>query len=152
MLLKLNYRIRFFFRFLFVFMYICNIFFSLFLFCFVSFIFMFSFSFLHILCFYLLTLCDIVWFTDSCFCVLKKWNKISNYSFLRLGVACWSTKRHQKISTILISKIFEITSIVLVPYMDSALNMDTPNIFKSNKFYRHMALRAGKKKAVENII
>ena len=24
--------------------------------------------------------------------------------------------------------------------MDSALNMDTPNIFKSNKFYPHMAL------------
>ena len=36
--------------------------------------------------------------------------------------------------------------IVLVPYMDSALNMDTPNIFKGNKFYRHMALRARKEK------
>ena len=31
-------------------------------------------------------------------------------------------------------------NIVLVPYMDSALNMDTPIIFKSKKIYRHMAL------------
>ena len=31
-------------------------------------------------------------------------------------------------------------SMVFVPYMDSALNMDTPNIFESNKFYRHIAL------------
>ena len=37
-----------------------------------------------------------------------------------------------------------IFTIVLVPYMDSAFNMDTPNIFKSNKVYRHMALRARK--------
>ena len=29
---------------------------------------------------------------------------------------------------------------VLVPYMDSAFNMDTPHTFKSNKFYRHMTL------------
>ena len=34
----------------------------------------------------------------------------------------------------------EKNTIVLVPYMDSAHNMDTPNIFKSNRFYRHMAL------------
>ena len=38
---------------------------------------------------------------------------------------------------------------VFVPYMDSALNMDTPNIFKSNKFYRHMALRARKEKQLK---
>ena len=38
---------------------------------------------------------------------------------------------------------------VLVPYMDSALNMDTPNIFKSNKFYRHMVLRARKEKQLK---
>ena len=35
-----------------------------------------------------------------------------------------------------------------VPYMDSALNMDTPNIFKS-KFYRHMALRTRKEKQLK---
>ena len=40
-------------------------------------------------------------------------------------------------------------NVVLVPYMDSALNMDTPNIFKSNKFYRHMALRARKEKQLK---
>ena len=39
--------------------------------------------------------------------------------------------------------------IVLVPYIDSAHNMDTPNIFKSNKFYRHMALRARKEKQLK---
>ena len=39
--------------------------------------------------------------------------------------------------------------IVLVLYMDSALNMDTPNIFKSNKFYRHLALRARKEKQLK---
>ena len=33
------------------------------------------------------------------------------------------------------------TNKVLVVYMECALNMDTPNIFKSNKFYQHMALR-----------
>ena len=33
--------------------------------------------------------------------------------------------------------------------MDSVLNMDTPNIFKSNKFYRHMALRARKEKQLK---
>ena len=40
-------------------------------------------------------------------------------------------------------------NIVLVPYMDCALNMDTPNIFKSNKFYRHVALRARKDKQLK---
>ena len=39
--------------------------------------------------------------------------------------------------------------VALVPYMDSALNMDTPNIFKNNKFYRHMALRARKEKQLK---
>ena len=39
--------------------------------------------------------------------------------------------------------------IVLEPYMDSAHNMDTPNIFKSNKFYGHMALRARKEKQLK---
>ena len=29
---------------------------------------------------------------------------------------------------------------VLVPCMDSTLNMDTPNIFKGNTFYGHTAL------------
>ena len=33
--------------------------------------------------------------------------------------------------------------IVLVPYMD------TPNIFKSKKFYRHMALHARKEKQLK---
>ena len=37
-------------------------------------------------------------------------------------------------------------NIVLVPYMDSAHNMDTPNIFKSNKFYRHMTLHIREEK------
>ena len=44
------------------------------------------------------------------------------------------------------------TNKVLVVYMECALNMDTPNIFKSNKFYQHMVLRARKRKAVEKII
>ena len=35
---------------------------------------------------------------------------------------------------------------VFIPYMDSALNMDTPNTFKSIKVYRHMALRVRKEK------
>ena len=43
----------------------------------------------------------------------------------------------------------KVLNIVLVPYMDSAHNMDTPNIFKSNKFYRHMALRAHKEKQLK---
>ena len=38
---------------------------------------------------------------------------------------------------------------VLVPYMVSALNMDTPNIFKSNKFYRHMALHVPEEKQLK---
>ena len=38
---------------------------------------------------------------------------------------------------------------VFVPYVDSASNMDTPNIFKSNKFYRHVALRAHKEKQLK---
>ena len=33
--------------------------------------------------------------------------------------------------------------------MDSVHNMDTPNIFKSNKFYRHMTLRARKEKQLK---
>ena len=35
--------------------------------------------------------------------------------------------------------------------MDNALNMDTPNIFKSNKFYRHMELRARKEKQLKRL-
>ena len=35
---------------------------------------------------------------------------------------------------------------VFVPYIDSDLNMDTLNIFKSNKFYRHMALHVCEEK------
>ena len=38
---------------------------------------------------------------------------------------------------------------VVVPCMDIALNMDIPNIFKSNKFYRHMSLRAHKEKQLK---
>ena len=34
--------------------------------------------------------------------------------------------------------------------MDSALNMDAPNIFKSNKFYRHMALHVRKEKELKD--
>ena len=44
------------------------------------------------------------------------------------------------------SKIYVI---VLVFYMDSALNMDTTYIFKSNKFYPNMALRAHKAKQLK---
>ena len=40
-------------------------------------------------------------------------------------------------------------NIVLVPYLDSAHNMDTTNIFKSNKFYRHMVLSARKAKQLK---
>ena len=40
-------------------------------------------------------------------------------------------------------------NIVFVPYPDSAPNMDTPNIFKPNKFYRHMDLRARKEKQLK---
>ena len=39
---------------------------------------------------------------------------------------------------------------ILGPYMGSALNTNTPNIFKSNKFYRHMALRARKEKQLKS--
>ena len=35
---------------------------------------------------------------------------------------------------------------VHVSYTDSALNMDTPNIFRSNKFYRRMALHIHEEK------
>ena len=52
----------------------------------------------------------------------------------------------QIVIDILLNSFF---SKVLVPYMGSALNMDTPNIFKSNKFYRHMALRAHKAKQLK---
>ena len=33
--------------------------------------------------------------------------------------------------------------------MDSTLNMDTPNIFKSIKFYRHMALHVPEEKQLK---
>ena len=33
--------------------------------------------------------------------------------------------------------------------MDNALNMDTPNIFKNNKFYQHMALYAHEEKQLK---
>ena len=39
--------------------------------------------------------------------------------------------------------------IELEPYMDSDLNMDTPNIFKSNKFYRNMALHVREEKQLK---
>ena len=39
---------------------------------------------------------------------------------------------------------------VLVHYMMSALNMDTPNIFKSYKYYQHMALRVREEKQLKN--
>ena len=35
--------------------------------------------------------------------------------------------------------------------MNSVLNMDTPYIFKSNKFYRHMVLRARKEKQLKRL-
>ena len=35
--------------------------------------------------------------------------------------------------------------------MDSALNMDTPNIFKSKKNYRHMVLRARRAKQLKRL-
>lgn len=38
---------------------------------------------------------------------------------------------------------------VLVPNMDSALNMDTPNIFKINKFDRDMALHVRETKQLK---
>ena len=38
-----------------------------------------------------------------------------------------------------------------VPYMNSALNMDTPNNFKSNKFYRHMALHIREEKQLRKL-
>ena len=38
---------------------------------------------------------------------------------------------------------------VFVPYMDSALNMDTPNIFKGNKFYRHITLHVHEEKQLK---
>ena len=49
----------------------------------------------------------------------------------------------------IIKSLSTIRTKVLVSYMDSALNMDTPNIFKSNKFYQHMALRARKEKQLK---
>ena len=33
--------------------------------------------------------------------------------------------------------------------MDSAINLETFNIFKSNKFYRHMALHVGEEKQLK---
>ena len=44
---------------------------------------------------------------------------------------------------------FGKSNIVLVPYIGSALNMDTPNIFKCNTFYRHMAIRVHKAKQLK---
>ena len=38
---------------------------------------------------------------------------------------------------------------VFVPYMDSALNMDTTNTFKSKKIYRHMALHVREEKQLK---
>ena len=35
--------------------------------------------------------------------------------------------------------------------MESALHMDTPNIFKSNKFCRHMALHASEEKHLKRL-
>ena len=57
--------------------------------------------------------------------------------------------RTRKVFLPIILNLIQIFTIVLVPYVDSALNMDTPNIFKSNKFYRHMALRARKEKQMK---
>ena len=42
-----------------------------------------------------------------------------------------------------------VTNKVLVAHKDSALNMGTPNIFKSNKFYRRMALHAREEKQLK---
>ena len=60
-----------------------------------------------------------------------------------------SDKKHDKCFFLNKSTFFDHNNIVLVPYMDSGLNMDIPNIFKSNKFYRHMALRARKEKQLK---
>ena len=38
---------------------------------------------------------------------------------------------------------------VHVPYMDSALNVDTLNTFKNNKFYRYMALHVREEKQLK---
>ena len=43
----------------------------------------------------------------------------------------------------------EFTCTGHVPYMDSALNMDIPNAFKRNKFYRHMALHVREEKQLK---
>ena len=45
---------------------------------------------------------------------------------------------------ICMNAMLQIIYVVLVPYMDRALNMDTPNILKIKKIYRYMALRARK--------
>ena len=38
---------------------------------------------------------------------------------------------------------------ILAPYMVSAFNMDTSNIFKSSKFYRHMELHDREEKQLK---
>ena len=38
---------------------------------------------------------------------------------------------------------------VVVPCMDIALNMDIPNIFKSNKFYQHVTLQVREEKRLK---
>ena len=44
---------------------------------------------------------------------------------------------------------FSSTGKVLVPNTDSALNMDTPNIFKSIKFDRHIVLHVREEKQLK---
>ena len=45
--------------------------------------------------------------------------------------------------------LFNILYKVFILHMDSALNMDSPNIFKSNKFYQHMALHIREEKLLK---
>ena len=44
---------------------------------------------------------------------------------------------------------YHFCTIVLVSYMDSALNMDTTSVVKCNKFYRHMALHVCEEKQLK---
>ena len=39
---------------------------------------------------------------------------------------------------------------LLLPYIDSALNKNTSNIFKSNKSYQHMALHVREEKQMKS--
>ena len=86
------------------------------------------------------------------FCILRQTEKRSTCKIKIIRANRIRMKLFKKIekrfktSNLLILPNRITCNIVLVTYMDSALNIDTPNTFKK---YRHLALRARKEKQLK---